>query len=65
MFTLRPTNQFKKDVKILKKRSAKHGDSIANFLEQLQPNGVEGIDKKHRPHKLIGLYNGNWEAHKA
>ncbi|QKJ30882.1 type II toxin-antitoxin system YafQ family toxin [Mucilaginibacter mali] len=63
MFTLIPTNQFNKDVKILKKRSAKNADLLIDFLSTLQQKGVIGIDKKHRPHKLSGNYKDNWEAH--
>ena len=63
MFNLIPTNQFEKDVKILKKRSPKNSGLIVDFLVELEKNGVAGIDKKHRPHKLSGNYKENWEAH--
>ena len=55
MFTLIPTNQFKRDVKTLKKRSAKNADLIVDFLTELEKSGASGIDKKHRPHKLSGI----------
>jgi mRNA interferase YafQ len=63
MFILKPTNQFKKDVKTAKKRSIKNGDLITDFLEKLEFDGVAGINKKYRPHKLSGDYNDNWEAY--
>jgi mRNA interferase YafQ len=63
MFVLKPTNQFKKDVKTILKRSAKNANHISNFLEKLQIEGVSGIDKKHCPHKLNGNYDNDWEAH--
>lgn len=63
MFNLILSNQFKKDVKVLKKRSAKNGDLLGDFLAILQESGVAGIDKKYRPHKLLGNYKDNWEAH--
>jgi mRNA interferase YafQ len=63
MFTLIPTNQFKKDIKTLKKRSAKNASLLVDFLVELEKNGALGIDKKHRPHKLSGTYSDNWEAH--
>lgn len=63
MFTLIPTSQFKKDVKVLKKRSAKNADLLVDFLSILQASGVKGVDKKHRPHKLSGEYKDDWEAH--
>ncbi|HVW16536.1 MAG TPA: type II toxin-antitoxin system YafQ family toxin [Mucilaginibacter sp.] len=63
MYTLIPTNQFKKDLKTLKKRSAKNADSIEAFLTELEKMGATGIDKKYKPHKLSGNYKDNWEAH--
>ncbi|TZF81847.1 type II toxin-antitoxin system YafQ family toxin [Pedobacter sp. BS3] len=63
MFTLIPTNQFEKDLKIVKKRSAKNADLVIDFLEKLQISGAAGIAKKHRPHKLTGNYKDDWEAH--
>jgi mRNA interferase YafQ len=59
MFTLIPTNQFKKDVKTLKKRASKNGDLIIDFLAILEKNGTGGLDRKYRPHKLTGDYNEN------
>jgi hypothetical protein len=46
MFLLIPTNQFKKDVKALKKRSARNEGFIVGFLAELEINGAAGIDKK-------------------
>jgi len=63
MFALIPTNQFKKDIKVLKKRSPKNADLLVAFLEQLQKNGAAGLDKKYLPHKLSGKYKDDWEAH--
>ena len=63
MFVLVPTNQFKKDVRALKKRSSKNENLITDFLKVLVENGVVGVDQKHRPHKLSGDYKDNWEAH--
>ncbi len=63
MFVLIPTNQFKKDVKLAIKRLAKNEIYLTNFLEQLQLEGVLGINKKYLPHKLSGNYNNDWEAH--
>ena len=63
MFILKPTNQFKKDLRILIKRSIKNEDLITQFLLKLQMNGAEGIEKKHRPHELSGKYADDWEAH--
>ncbi len=50
MFNLIPTNQFEKDVKILKKRSPKNSGLIVDFLVELEKiNGVAGIDTKASP----------------
>lgn len=56
-------NQFKKDVKTLKKRSVKNAALLVSFLANLEKNGAEGIEQKHKPHKLSGNYKDNWEAH--
>jgi mRNA interferase YafQ len=63
MFVLIPANQFKKDVKALKKRSSKNEGLITDFLTELARDGASCIDKKHRAHKLSGDYKDNWEAH--
>ncbi|MCX2431487.1 type II toxin-antitoxin system YafQ family toxin [Pedobacter sp. GR22-10] len=63
MFVLKPTNQFDKDVRLMKNRSTKNADFIKDFLFKLEIDGAVGIEKKYRPHKLIGNYNNNWEAH--
>lgn len=63
MFTLIPTNQFKKDLKKVLKRSKNNFSLITEFLEKLTNDGVNGIELKFRPHKLTGNYKDNWEAH--
>ena len=45
MFELRPTNQFDKDIKLMKKRSAKNIPFIKEFLSLLQVDGVTGIER--------------------
>jgi len=63
MFTLIPSNQFKKDLKTLSKRSTQNLLLIKEFLLLLQEAGAVGVDRKYRPHKLSGNYKNNWEAH--
>jgi len=63
MFILNPTKQFDKDVKLMKKRSAKNGLFIKDFLKLLQIDGASSIPFKYKPHNLKGNYAGNWEAH--
>jgi len=52
MFVLTITRQFKKDLKIIKKRSPKNYGLIFDFLSELTKNGAAGADKKYLPHKL-------------
>lgn len=63
MFSLIPTLQFKKDVKKAIKRSSKNLGLVSDFLEKLEKDGVNAINKKYYPHKLSGNYKDNWEAH--
>nr|WP_294900616.1 hypothetical protein [uncultured Pedobacter sp.] len=42
MFTLVPTNQFKKDLKKIKKQSGVSFSAISDFLEDLQLKGALG-----------------------
>lgn len=60
MYTIKATNQFKKDLKKCEKR----GYDI-NLLEEvvsiLQKNGK--VPENYRPHKLSGNYSNCWECH--
>ena len=60
MYTLKFTNQFKKDYKLMIKR----GQDIAlldNVIKKIQ-NG-EKLDEKYRDHALTGTYRGFRECH--
>jgi mRNA interferase YafQ len=46
MFTLKPTNQFKKDAKKVIKRASKNLDLLEDFLETLKVKGAIGLGKK-------------------
>ncbi|NGX63654.1 MAG: mRNA interferase YafQ [Candidatus Anoxychlamydiales bacterium] len=52
--------QFKKDLKLVKKR----GKNI-NKLKTIMTKVVneERLDPKHREHKLVGKYKNRWECH--
>lgn len=63
MFELNYTGQFKRDLKLLKKRSQKQFAELQEFVVKLQQSGFEGIDKKHRPHYLSGKYIDCCECH--
>ena len=57
---LRPTNQFKKDLRLAKKRgyNLKRLESVIDILAEGQP-----LDAKYRDHELIGDYAGFRECH--
>lgn len=60
MFHLVFTNRFKKDVKLLKKRSFEM-EILKIAIRELEENGQ--LTNKNNPHKLSGKYIGFWEAH--
>jgi mRNA interferase YafQ len=62
MYQLVPTTRFKKDLKRVKKNS-KDFQIAALVLKTLESNGVDGIPKNMKPHKLVGEYKDNWECH--
>lgn len=62
MYELRYTSRFKKDLKKIK-RNNNDFKLAKNFLILLQHKGVEGVPFQMRPHKLLGIYNDNWECH--
>lgn len=58
MFQIVASNKFLKDLKLLKKRNESDFDLLEKFINNLVVSGYQGIDKKHKPHKLKGQYNG-------
>lgn len=62
MYQLVPTTRFKKDLKRVKK-NPKDFQITALVLKTLESNGVDGIPKNMKPHKLVGEYKDNWECH--
>ncbi len=64
MYSFSYTNQFKKDIKFLKKRSLKQLNTHRQFIENiLLKKGSVGLDKKYKAHKLSGNWDGAWECH--
>lgn len=63
MFEIVASTKFLKDLKLLKKRSAKDAQLLQQLITVLAGNGHKGLDKKHMPHKLSGDYKGYWECH--
>ena len=61
MYELKPTGQFKKDLKQCKKRGYDLSN-IATVLEYLRQDGK--VPDEYLPHKLVGRnYMGFWECH--
>lgn len=60
MLKIIPSNQFKKDLKLAKKRGCKieHLRNVVNTLAC-----EKTLDKKYRDHGLTGNYNGFRECH--
>jgi mRNA interferase YafQ len=63
MFEIVASTKFLKDLKLLKKRSAKDLLTLQELITVLAEKGHDGLDKKHKPHKLSGNYKGYWECH--
>jgi len=54
------TNQFKRDLKLAKKR----GKSIKKLKSIIvKISNEEPLDPKYKEHKLIGKYKRRWECH--
>ncbi|MBE8713826.1 type II toxin-antitoxin system YafQ family toxin [Sphingobacterium hungaricum] len=60
MYQLEQTGQFKRDIKLAKKRGfdTRLLDEVVNNLVE---NGI--LPVKFKPHKLLGKYKGFWECH--
>lgn len=60
MYQLEQTGQFKKDIKLAKKRGLD-----MQFLDEIVTSLVEKgmVPQKNKPHKLTGNYKGFWECH--
>ena len=60
MLKIVPSNQFKRDLKLARKRGCKieHLRDVVNALANEQK-----LDEKYRDHRLAGTYNGFRECH--
>ena len=63
MFEIIASTKFLKELKLPKKRSANDFQLLQQLITKLAGEGHNGLDKKHRPHKLSGIYKGYWECH--
>ncbi|MGL4498856.1 MAG: type II toxin-antitoxin system mRNA interferase toxin, RelE/StbE family, partial [Planktothrix sp.] len=62
IYKITPTISFKKDLKKFK-TNKKLLLVFFEFLELLQTNGVNGLDDRHKAHRLKGKYKDKLEAH--
>ncbi len=60
MLDVERTNQFKRDFKLSLKRG-KNLHKLEPIIEALV--ALIPLPAKHRPHKLVGNYEGLWECH--
>ena len=60
MLDIVPSNRFKKDLKLVKKRGLKI-DNLLNVINALAAE--EKLDEKYRDHALTGDYRGFRECH--
>ena len=60
MYTIKATNQFKKDVKLCKKRGYDLSvlEQVVNLLQK-----TGSLPIKYKPHILSGNYDDCWECH--
>lgn len=63
MYSLIKTSLFKKDLKRIFKRNVSDFEEAARVLIVLENQGVKGIPKEMKPHKLKGEYKDDWECH--
>jgi mRNA interferase YafQ len=63
MYEIVASNKFLKDLKLLKKRSIKDFNILQDIIRLLAEKGHNGLDKKHKAHKLSGDYKNYWECH--
>ncbi|MCF8358776.1 MAG: type II toxin-antitoxin system YafQ family toxin [Prolixibacteraceae bacterium] len=63
MYELIYSTQFKKDLKKLKKQSAKKFSLLFDVVLKLEEGGLSNIPQKNKPHPLAGNYKGYHDIH--
>ncbi len=63
MYQILYTGQFKKDLKLIKKRSGTDFESLRQMVKIIEFGGHAAIPIKHRPHILRGNFAKHWECH--
>lgn len=62
MYRIIFSTKFKKDIKKLQKNNLSDVLLVTNVLEILRKKGVDRIPANMKPHKLKGVYKGDWEC---
>jgi len=63
MYQVHFTGQFKKDLKLIKKRSVNDFESLRQLVKVIESGGHSAISAKHRPHILRANFAKHWECH--
>ena len=63
MYQILFTGQFKKDLKLIKRRSAKDFEQLRQIVKVIEFGGHSAIPIKNRPHILRGNFANYWECH--
>ena len=63
MYEIFYTGQFRKDLKLIKKRSSDSILSIRNVVEILESGGHLSLPYYYKKHKLTGNWAKHWECH--
>jgi mRNA interferase YafQ len=63
MYQIQYTGQFRKDLKLIKKRSDNEFELLREMVKTLEFGGHSLIPSKHKPHILSGHYSKHWECH--
>jgi mRNA interferase YafQ len=63
MYTIHYTGRFKKDLKLLKRRSINTFGKVYNVVLQLEKDGISGLDTSLKPHPLKGNFADCYECH--
>ncbi|MEI6898935.1 MAG: type II toxin-antitoxin system YafQ family toxin [Bacteroidota bacterium] len=63
MYQIHYTGQFKKDLKLIKKRSVKDFELLRKIVKFIEYGGHAAIPIKHKPHILRGNFAKHWECH--
>lgn len=63
MYQIHYTGQFKKDLKLLKRRSVNDFELLRTAVKIIEKGGYSALPEKYRPHTLSGTFAQHWECH--